>query len=301
MSTSSPSHCFGPIQIALLVVAMVSLSSLPQAEAGAWTRSFGDHYVKLGADFYKAISYVDPATGEEVSGLDFFGQQYSLYGEVGVLPWWPVQIGVLLPLSVGTLSFTDDTLFADMERARATSARLGDLRVSVQTSILKKGFQLSPALELKIPLYSNDSIGGEFDTWSQAFPMPGEGQIDVTGWLLMGSSIPKAPVFIQGGLGYRHRTEHFIDWDTDLEFVDGLPLTATVGATFGPFLGMLQFDAIKNFREDETTAENVSLGFSAFVTVWKGLAVEARVAGDVWANNTSRGVSFGAGLSWRSL
>ena len=301
MSRASAPHSFRPIQVALLVVALASLSSLPQAEAGAWTRSFGDHYVKLGADFYKAISYVDPATGEEVSGLDFFGQQYSLYGEVGVLPWWPLQIGVLLPVSVGTLSFTDDNLFAEGERARATSARLGDLRVSVQTSILKKGFQLSPAIELKIPLYSNDSIGSEFDTWSQAFPMPGEGQIDVTAWLLMGSSIPKAPVFVQGGVGYRHRTEHFIGWDTDLEFVDGLPLTATVGATFGRFLGMLQLDAIKNFREDETTAENVSLGFSAFVTVWKGLAVEARVAGDVWANNTSRGVSFGAGLSWRSL
>jgi hypothetical protein len=171
----------------------------------------------------------------------------------------------------------------------------------LQTSILKKGFQLRPGIDLKIPLYSNDSIGGEFDTWSQAFPMPGEGQIDVTAWLLMGSSIPKAPVFVQGGVGYRHRTEHFIGWDTDLEFVDGLPFTATVGATFGPFLGMLQLDGIKNFRKDETTAEHVGLGFSAFVTVWKGLAIEARVAGDVWANNTSRGVSFGTGLSWRSL
>jgi len=293
------SYC--SLGISLALVLFCSLAALPEAQAGAWTRSFGDHYVKVGADFYKSTSYVDPSTGEEISGLDFFGQQYSLYGEVGVLPWWPVQLGVLLPLSVGILSFADDNLFPEGERGRATSIRLGDLRIQLQTSILKKNVQLSPGIELKIPLYSNNSIGSEFSTWSQAFPMPGDGQIDVTGWLTVGAGIPKAPVFIQGGVGYRHRTERFVDWDTDLVFVDGLPFTTTVGATFGPFLGMFQLDGIKNFKEDEVTREHVSLGFGAFITVWKGLAIEARVAGDVWANNSGRGVSFGTGLSWRSL
>jgi hypothetical protein len=64
---------------------------------------------------------------------------------------------------------------------------------------------------------------------------------------------------------------------------------------------MLQLDGIKNLKADDVTGESVSLGFGAFVTVWKGLAIEGRVAGDLWANNRARGVSFGAGLSWRSL
>jgi len=272
-----------------------------EAHAGAWTKAFGDYYVKAGADFYKATSYVDPTTGEVVEGLEFFGQQYSIYGEVGVLPWWPLQVAVMLPVSVGTTTFEEPTVFPEGESARATSARLGDLRVMLQTSILKKDFQLSPAFELKVPMYSNDSVGSDFGTWSEAFPLPGDGQLDVTGWLMMGGAIPKAPVFIQGGLGYRHRTEVFVDWTTDLVFVDGIPFTTTIGVTAGPFLGMLQLDGIKNIKEDDVTRENISLGFGAFVTVWKGLAIEARVAGDVWANNAARGVSFGAGLSWRSL
>ena len=284
-----------------LLVMFSVLWPLNQAHAGAWTKSLGDYYVKAGADFYRATGYVDPNTGEEVEDLEFFGQQYSLYGEVGLLPWWPLQVGVLVPLAVGRTDFADPTLFPDGETATATSTRLGDLRVSLQTAILHKEFQLSPAIEFKIPLYSNDSVGSDFGTWRAAFPLPGDGQLDVTGWLLFGGAIPKAPVFVQGGVGYRHRTEHFVDWDTDLAFVDGIPFTATVGVSLGRFLGMLQLDGLKNLKQDEVTRENVTLGFGALVTVWKGLAIEGRIAGDVWSNNAARGVSFGAGLSWRSL
>ena len=144
-------------------------------------------------------------------------------------------------------------------------------------------------------------VGSEFGTWRAAFRLPGDGQLDVTGWLLFGGAIPKTPVFAQGGGGYRHRTEHFVEWDVDLICVDGLPFTATLGVGLGRFLGMLQVDGLKNLREDEVTRESVRIGVCALVTVWKGLAIEGRIAGDVWSNNASRGVSFGAGLSWRSL
>jgi len=293
-----PTTDFLLLGFCILIAAAVT--SPRQAHAGAWTKTLGEYYIKAGADFYKAARYVDPTTGDEVENIDFFAQQYSLYAEFGLIPWWPLQVSVLLPLSVSTSRFTDDMNFPEGETGLSRTVRLGDLRVLVQTSILHKDFQLSPAFELKVPLYSNNSVGSKFGTWQEAFPMPGDGQLDLTGWLLAGGGLPKTPLFIQGGVGYRHRTETFVDWDTNLEFVDGIPFTTTVGASFGPFLGMLQVDGIKNIQEDEVTGENLSVGLGVFVTVWKGLAIEGRFAGDVWANNTAQGVSWGFGLSWRS-
>ena len=40
-----------------------SLGTAPEARAGAWTKSLGEYYTKLGADFYVAARYVDPITG----------------------------------------------------------------------------------------------------------------------------------------------------------------------------------------------------------------------------------------------
>ncbi len=281
------------------VVLLVALGAPASASAGAWTKSLGEYYTKVGADYYVAARYVDPTTGEELEGLGFFGQQYSLYAEVGLLPMWPLQVSAQLPLTIGTTSFEDETNFEEGERGRATGTRLGDLRVSVQTSILREGFQLAPAFELKLPLYANGRVGREFGIWKEAFPLPGDGQVDLTGWLLLGGALPGTPIFMQGGAGYRHRTEAFIGWDTDLAFVDGLPFTFTMGVGGGPFLGMLQVDGIKNFVEDDVTRQYLTVGGAVFITVFKGLAIEARVAGDVWADNAAQGISFGAGISWR--
>ncbi|HCP44993.1 MAG TPA: hypothetical protein DIU15_03075, partial [Deltaproteobacteria bacterium] len=84
----------------------VLATSLPNtATAGAWTRTFLDTYVKASADFYRATSYVDPQTGQTHDD-DFFGQQYSVYGELGLVRAWPVQVSMLLPMTIGRRSFT---------------------------------------------------------------------------------------------------------------------------------------------------------------------------------------------------
>jgi hypothetical protein len=101
-------------------------------------------------------------------------------------------------------------------------------------------------------------------------------------------------------VGYRHRTEQFVDWDTDLQFVDGIPLRAVFGADLHPLIVMAQFDGIFNIRDDMVTRQNLALGPALMVTVWRGLALEARLQGDLWARNTGRGVGFGLGLSWRT-
>ena len=92
----------------------------PSAMAGAWTKRLGETYTKVGSDFYKANRYVDPETGQAIDGLDFFGQQTSLYSEVGLLTSWPVQVSAQLPLVYGVATFGDAQYFAEDERARAT-------------------------------------------------------------------------------------------------------------------------------------------------------------------------------------
>ncbi len=284
------------LRVAPLLLALL----LPSvAHAGAWTKGFGEYYTKLGADYYLAARYVDPTTGEEVEGLDFFGHQYSLYGEFGVLPVWPLQVSFSAPLTIGIATFEDDMNFDEGETGRATAVHFGDARVSIQAAILRKGFQLAPAFEVKIPLYSNDRVGSRFGIWKEAFPLPGDGQLDFTGWVHLGGSIPGTPMFMQGAVGYRHRSSVFVGWETDLDFVDGVPFTYTLGVGKGAFLGMFQIDGIKNVKQDEVTRENLALGGAIFVSVWKGLALEARFAGEVWSNNAAQGISAGIGLSWR--
>lgn len=284
-----------------LLAAALALPSL--AHAGPWTRGFGEHYVKAGADFYVTSDYEDAraeSDGETAGFERFLGQQYSLYGELGVFPLWPVQLTVHLPVSIGQAVFYDTALIGEGETGTSKTTRLGDLRVGLQTAILKKPFQLGVSFDVKVPLYGNGRVGFGLGPYRQWFPLPGDGQIDLTAMVVAGGSFPtKVPLWVEGAIGYRHRTETFIGWTTDLTFVDGLPFYVAVGIAPGPVWVVVRADGIKNFVADDTTREALTIGPSVGVTVWKGLALEARFAADVATRNAPRGVSFGGGVSWR--
>ena len=276
------------------------------ASAGPWTREFASYYAKAGADYYTASGYVDPRTGEK-SGEDYFGQSYGLYGEVGVLPAWPLQVSVLVPLSVGTSTFSDSLRFGDAQ-GHASTTRLGDGRVAVQTSILKEPFPLAIAAELKIPLYANGSVADQprYEQYRDYFPLPGDGQIDVTGWVLAGTAIPGVPMWVEGGVGWRHRTETFVGWDPPkpvegppISLADGVTFRALAGLQLGRVLVMASAEGIQNVSSNRYTRENVSLGPSVLVTIWRGLAIEGRFAWEAWAKNQSQGIGFGFGVSMR--
>jgi hypothetical protein len=267
------------------------------AEAGAWTKEFGAYYAKIGADFYKPAAYVDPATGEATSD-SFFGQNYNLYIEAGVFPLWPIQVSVLLPVSVGTVTFSDPKTFGD-ETARAVTTRLGDLRFGVQAAILKKTVQLAVGLQVKVPLYSNGRVGSEFPTYAEVFPLPGDGQIDVNPQVHVGGGLPGVPMWMTLGVGYLHRSSAFLGWEPDLDFVDSLSFTYTFGGNAGPVLIMFNLDGNKNFVADDVTREGVAAGPSVAVNVWRGLSISARLQGEVWSRNAGQGVSFGLGVSYQ--
>lgn len=274
------------------------------ALAGPWTRTAGSHYVKGSADYYNTTKYVlpeeDPALGAtgDFGTTGFFGHQYSLYGEVGLSKKHPVQISARAPLTISYVDFEDENAIRRVT-GTAYTVRLGDLEVMPQVALSKK-HPIAAALAVKAPLYGVDSICAD-SVYKDFCGRPGDAQVDLTPWILAGGSFAQGKGWVEGQVGYRHRTEWFRNWTTDRKFVDSVVFGGTLGGQFGSTIGMIRVDGNKNFKRDAFTLESVRVGPQAMFTVWEGLAIEARAAWDVWAMNTSIGFGFGAGISWRSL
>lgn len=287
---------------ASLVLLLLLLAAPSTARAGAWSREGGSVYAKVEAGAYIADTYIDPRTEEPVEGR-FVGQRYSLYAEVGLLPWHPVQLSVSLPfLTVGTLWFQDERRFGPDAEAKATSARPGDLELALQASLLPPSLpvKLSGSVGVKVPMYSNDEVGAEFGIWQPAFPQPGDGQVDVTGLVLVGGAVPGdvAPWF-EGGVGYRHRSEAFVNYTTARSFVDGIPVSVVVGLKLPHGYVLGRADGLFNVEPDDDTREGLVVAVQGAVELGRGFAVEGRFAGEPWVSGASQGISFGLGLSWQ--
>lgn len=274
---------------------MIALWLAAAAHAGAWTREPGQLYTKVGADGYRAFRFVSPGTAAEGDGA-YFGQQYSLYGEFGVLPVHKGQLALGVPVVIGTLWSEIFDPFGAL-RVRATTARMGDLRATAQVA-LHPDLPLALAAEVKVPLYANGSVGAELPTLSSLFPLPGDGQVDVTTWVYAGAS-PADATFVEGGVGWRHRTEVFVGWDTPITFVDGITWNLKGGRTFGKVIVILGTDGVVNPVSDRWSRQYAALFGSALIDVAPGLAIEPRLAGEVWALNASQGIGGGLGLSYR--
>jgi len=276
---------------------LLALSLANAAHAGAWTRAYGSYYAKAGFDVYIAGNYTigDRIAGE---GQTYFGKQLNLYGEVGVLPWWPVQLVAQLPaVNAGTLH--EGAIDFSATSARATTVRVGDLRVSLQTAVHPK-LPLAVAIEAKIPCYANGRVGIDYGAaFQELFPLPGDGQVDLTGWFLAGASIENTPLWNDFAVGYRHRTEWFVGWSTDVVFVDGIAFGDTFGATLGRWTPMLRVDGIVNPKQDDVTRQYLAVAPQLLVDLEHGIALEARVSFDVWARNAAQGIGGGVGVSMR--
>lgn len=267
------------------------------ASAGAWTRSLGGYYAKAGVDLYAAGTY-QAADVVSTEGQRFLGWQTGVYAEVGLLASHPVMVAVQAP-------FASQTLYLGPAVGelvpRATTRRLGDLRLTLQTSMLPDGGPVSFGVEAKLPMYANDTVGGRFAGFEELFPLAGEGQVDLTAWVLGGSSLPGV-FWGEAALGYQHRTEQFLGWNGagDLAFSDRLRGAASLGLTSGRLIAIFRAEGQKSLAADDgVTAENLSLGPVVLFDLVDGVAIEGRLAGDVWARNATRGVGYGLGISAR--
>ncbi len=268
------------------------------ALAGAWTRPLGGLYAKAGADVYDAFTFVAPGHSSAGAG-DYFGQQDGIYAEAGVLPGaWKGQLSVAAPLVVGTHTTAIPSIAEEIP-VRATTTRLGDLRVAAQTPLLREA-PVALSVEVKLPLYANGAVGERFGTSARLFPKPGDGQVDVTPMVFAGAS-PWAGTFAEVGLGWRFRTEAFVGWDAGaIEFSDGVVFLAKGGHDFGRVIGIVGLDGVVSPEPTAWTRQFVAVAGSALVDlVPDHVALEPRIGTELWARSASRGLAAGLGISVR--
>ena len=280
---------------------IVLMSSV--AFGGAWTRDLGSAYVKASADIYQAISFQAPGESQRSDG-NYFGQQYSVYAETGLSPGHPIQLSIAAPLTVGSHRTEVFDPFGSLP-VRATTIRMGDFRAWLQTALSRK-LPLAAGVELKIPMYANGGVGTSIRNFRDLFPKPGDGQVDVTAWLHGGHAIGNT--FVEGGLGYIFRTEAFVGWDTAITFNDGWRVLAKVGHTFDKVLvvGGLDGQFVFSGRAPDgdvdlfTRRFLVAFASGLFDIGDTGLAIEPRLAYELYAQNASQGWGGGIGISWRN-
>lgn len=265
------------------------------AFGGAWTKEAGEAYLKAGGDVWSALRYVAPGETEPSEG-SYFGQQYGLYGEIGVIPDRKAQLSLSLPLVLGTHHAVYDDAFGSVE-VRASTIRAGDLRLAAQIALHPR-LPLALSVDLKIPGYANGGIGDDHPVYRNLFPKPGDGQVDVGAMAYVGATSFSGG-FAELGVGFVHRTEAFVGWEPGLGFSDGLRFTAKAGHALGRVLPILSTEGTLSPAPTRYTRSFVSVALSASIDVGSGLAIEPRLAGEVWARRTSRGIGGGIGLSYR--
>lgn len=270
------------------------------AQAGAWTRELGSAYVKAEGSVYRSSRVRVPGAAADSTGT-YTGVQGTAYGEVGVLGAHPVQLSVQAPVVYGQHRTDIYDVFGAVP-VQATTVRMGDLRVAAQTA-LTRAMPLAVAVEGKVPLYANGDVGQSLPTYAALFPKPGDGQVDLTGWVFGGGAVGDG--FVEGGVGYLHRTEAFVGWDTELEVVDGGRALGKVGWKVGSVWALAMVDAQWAWstevggQEDTFTRQFVAASVASMVELGPHVAIEPRLSAEVWTRNASQGLGGGLGVSWR--
>jgi hypothetical protein len=281
--------------VVLLTFTLGLLMPRPAA-AGPWTKNLGQAYVKLNESLFFSNSFVN-AQGVVEPGADYLGATTSVYFEVGV--WKGLQVQGLLPYTIGT-----NTDGEDGTRQRARRAGGGDLLLGLQYSppLGDLGLKLATRLEIKVPMYDVNQQPTGITTLDNLFPALGDGQVDVTFWLVAGGSLP-GPFYAWGEVGYRFRTEAFVgDGPTDgRTFEDSVAWLGQLGWTFygrmiliANFIGVLSLAG----ERDVYTKSYITVGPGLYIPVWKGLALEANFDPIVYAKNSAPGFSLGFGVSY---
>ncbi len=103
---------------------------------------------------------------------------------------------------------------------------------------------------------------------------------------------------MQGGLGYRHRTELFVGWDVGYVFVDSVVAETAVGLTVDPIDLALTAEGNWNIAPSAVTRQALAPGLWSRVRVRRGLGLESRLSGEPWVEDGSQGIGFGLGASW---
>ncbi|MEM1348048.1 MAG: hypothetical protein AAGI01_05770 [Myxococcota bacterium] len=276
---------------ALFMLCCTTLALTPErAWAGPWTKEPGRAYVKLSSLNFTSDTFVAPS-GDRVQGTDFRARTAALYAEVGVFEGLHVQ--AFVPYVWATNTFNADT----PGQTIYGNLGFGDTIVGVQWTPVKLRLPWAVRLDTKLPLYDVAGIDGPL---ASSFPVFGDGQVDLTGWLGLGGSIPGLPMYAFAEVGYRHRTELFAGEGNGRSFGDGVTFFSQVGYTFRDRVlvgasvnGIVPFDT-----SDGITQGFVTVGPCVAVRVVEQWRVEATYDPMLYARNNSPGPSLSLGVSY---
>lgn len=254
------------------------------AWAGPWIRDPGASYVKLGASSFVGVE--PGSTGMMEMPTQYADLTASAYGELG-LPLG-LEVAAYLPYVVAQ---------ADDGAARFVSYGGGDAELGLGKRLLASPVAISLATVVKVPLYTDrgDFRVATYGGYASRFSTPGDGQVDVDARLGVGGSFRAGatPGWVQGSLGYRHRTG---------VFVDGVPWLVQAGlspARAGRPLGFAGVEAsgLANVEADPRSRAWTRLGAFVAVNLGRGLALEAWGGAIPWAYASRAGGGGGLGLS----
>lgn len=256
------------------------------AQAGPWTKSFGQAYLKVWEGAYLADGFVG-RDGRFQPGADHLSLTTAAYGELGLADH--LQAQAFLPYVVGRNTFDSGNRFL--------AAGAGDLLLAVQWDPQLLPIPAALRLEGKIPLYDVARPKGYA---AAQFPLRGDGQVDLTWWLSAGHTLRDLPLYGYLELGYRLRTELYVgEGAPSRNFADTVVAQAQVGLTpLGRLVVAGNVGFVAPLADDAYTKGYLSLGLSLYAPVFEGLAVEANLDVLTLATNAANGLSLGLGVSY---
>ncbi len=270
---------------------------LHQAQAGPWSQAPGHFYVKASQNFLFGRESIGP-TGE-VSGGDFFGASTQLYGEIGI--FYGLQAQFFIPYSVFRVTRSPQE-FYQLDSFVDSTVGLQWTPPFLQQAI---GFPIALRFDAKIPMYDQKPFTQDpatKDTFTR-FPIIGEGQLDFTLWLSAGGSIPRTDLYLFAEVGYRFRSEVFVDQRIaalGLDFLDSFVFQFQAGYNlFRRVLIMLNTSGVIPLGDSPVTKGFVGIGLGLYVPVWRGLAVEFNVDQMLWFKSAPPITSLGLGISYK--
>lgn len=261
------------------------------AEAGPWTKSAGEIYVKLSESAFFSGAFADARTGDRTTSALVPGTIHksittAIYVEVGLYERLHLQL--YAPHVVGLNAFEGGS--------RYLSLGAGDLSAGLQWSSSQLAFPHAVRAEVKVPMYdAADPTGFE----RPRFPARGDGQIDSTLWVSLGHSLASAPIYLFAEIGHRFRTERYVGQGDILAFRDSFVFSGQVGVTvILDLVVAANLNGVVPYGSDEVTKGYTNVGVALFLPLASGFALEANFDGTTWVKNSSRGLSLGFGVSY---
>ena len=287
-----------------IALALATLAA-PEAEAGAWVRDAAGYYAKASFQRFTSRQFVD-ASNQVVPLEDarFEGDLLGLYAEVGL--GRGVGVVAQVPYAASRNVHLDPKVIYAYRW-------LGDVEAGVQLGRRLGGVPVSVSLLAKVPMYDNHDPAIPLGQ-NGAYPILGDGQLDLTAWLAAGGggALGSWRWWGQVELGYRHRSRWtvFDSSASGLPFVDGVPWHLQGGVqpvVGGEARGWWSVDALglQNLARDARTRQFVQLSTSLAPRIWAPadlpwLGAVHLELGAAWvpvARNSATGWSWTLGVS----